>query len=542
MKLLLLQPPIQDFYDTGIRLQPAGLCSLKAAVKKYLPQIEVLVRDYHHGRGRRTIPVPRELAYLKDFYEWPDESPFSTFYHYYHFGAGFEKIAEDTARERPDLVGISSLFSPYYREVLKTAEAVKKIFPVPVLAGGSHVSAAPLSVLADPNIDFIIRGEAERPLVEFLRRWPADPSWESVPNLGFKKNGRPVLNDLQDNFALEDLPAPDFSDFEPGRYSIRERPMSVVLTSRSCPLDCSFCSVHQTFGRHYRKRPIESILAEMTARYREGIRVFDFEDDNLLWDLSRAKELFREILRTFPDGDLELSAMNGVLYFRLDREILELMKAAGFRQLNISLVTGDRTSRRATGRDPSLEKYLEVVGLARRLDFQIVSYQILGLPHETLEMMADTLLLNARLPVLLGVSPFYLAPGSGIAKGLGELTGEELFCSRLSAMGRETAAFGHEDIYTLFITARILNFLKGLPVENTEVSFAEALGLARSRDTRSQTGADLLERLLADKKLYASTKDGPKPVGRFREKLFFRVWDRLGAIGTQNSGTIRLEN
>ncbi|HOX87763.1 MAG TPA: hypothetical protein PKW76_17175 [bacterium] len=40
-KLLLLQPPVEDFYDTPIRLQPLGLAYLKAAVRKWLPEVEV---------------------------------------------------------------------------------------------------------------------------------------------------------------------------------------------------------------------------------------------------------------------------------------------------------------------------------------------------------------------------------------------------------------------------------------------------------------------------------------------------------------------
>ena len=162
MKVVLLQPPVQDFYDTTIRLQPIGLCYLKAAVKRFLPAVEVVVKDYHQGWGRRTISLPSELAYLKDFYSWPDRSPFSSFYHYYHFGAPFETIAQDVAEEKPDLVGISSLFSPYYREVLRCAGEVKKCIKVPILVGGSHVSAAPLTMLRDPNIDFVIRGEIGR--------------------------------------------------------------------------------------------------------------------------------------------------------------------------------------------------------------------------------------------------------------------------------------------------------------------------------------------------------------------------------------------
>ena len=52
MKVLLLQPPVQDFYNTDIRLQPIGLAYLKAAAKKYLPEIQVIIKDYHHGWGR----------------------------------------------------------------------------------------------------------------------------------------------------------------------------------------------------------------------------------------------------------------------------------------------------------------------------------------------------------------------------------------------------------------------------------------------------------------------------------------------------------
>ncbi|MGH7855164.1 MAG: hypothetical protein ACREP3_17070, partial [Candidatus Binatia bacterium] len=49
LKVLLIQPPVQDFYDTDVRLQPIGLCYLKAAVKKHLPDIDVVVKDYHGG-------------------------------------------------------------------------------------------------------------------------------------------------------------------------------------------------------------------------------------------------------------------------------------------------------------------------------------------------------------------------------------------------------------------------------------------------------------------------------------------------------------
>jgi len=158
MKLLLIQPPVQDFYDTDIRLQPIGLAYLKAAVKKHLPDIQVLIRDYHHNQSRRTIPLPKELSYLKDYYARDDKSPFSSFHHYYHFGADFETIAEEIASEKPDLVGISALFSLYYREALQCADAIKRRSATPILLGGSQVSAMPVFMLSQPSVDFVDRG------------------------------------------------------------------------------------------------------------------------------------------------------------------------------------------------------------------------------------------------------------------------------------------------------------------------------------------------------------------------------------------------
>ena len=165
MKIILLQPPIQDFYDTDIRHQPVGLCYLKAAIKKYLPEVEAEVRDYHHGWGRKSIGLPRELRYLRDIFSRPDKSPFCGFYHYYHFGADFEVIGREIAAAKPDLVGISSLFSPYYREVLDSAAAIKNHYEVPIVLGGAHASACPEMMLASPAVDYVIRGEGERPLI-----------------------------------------------------------------------------------------------------------------------------------------------------------------------------------------------------------------------------------------------------------------------------------------------------------------------------------------------------------------------------------------
>lgn len=539
MKLVLIQPPIRDFYDTTIRLQPIGLAYLKAALKKHLPEWQVVIKDFHQGWGRRTVALPKELAYLKDYYPWPDQSPFSLFHHYYHFGASFETIARETAREQPDLVGISSLFSPYFREVLKCADFIKEQTGCPIVVGGSHCSALPELMLNHPSVDWVVRGEGERPLVELIKAWSSGEGFERVRGLGYKKDGRLSLNPLGFPCPIEELPIPDLSDLALKTYTYEKRPLCFIITSRGCPYQCSFCSVHRTFPGYHR-RSAQDVFDEIRRRYQEGYRVFDFEDDNLTFDQGEMKTLCDKLSRHFLPGAIELLAMNGISYQSLDTELLGSMKEAGFTHLNLSLVSSNPTIRREAFRPQGMERYLEVVNEAFRLGYGIVSYQILGLPGETMDSMIRTLSLNVRLPVLLGASPFYLTPGTRIAEKFPEPTEADIFKSRLTALAVETDDFQREDIYTLFAATRIINFFKGLRFDKEGISLQEALRIAREGGKRSALGAELFERLLTEGRLYAAAKEGCRELPRFKSEVFFALWSRLDHIKTQEGKVINL--
>jgi radical SAM superfamily enzyme YgiQ (UPF0313 family) len=283
--------------------------------------------------------------------------------------------------------------------------------------------------------------------------------------------------------------------------------------------------VHTTFGRQYRRVPTRRVLEEMRLRYREGYRVFDFEDDNLTYYRDEMKELCREIRRTFPPGAIELVAMNGISYLSLDRELLGLMREAGFRRLNLALVSSDLSVLESTKRPHTVSKYLEVVGEAHRLGFQITSYQILGLPFEPLASTSQTLVFSARLPVLLGASPFYLTPGSPIQRQLGAtLREEDYFRARLTAMAWEGRDFTRDDVYTLLVATRIVNFLKS----------------RRESSKRARLGEEILETLLATGKLVAANGSGRKPLPRFRSELFFQLWEELDYVTSLRGERIEL--
>ncbi len=539
MKVLLVQPPVQDFYDTDVRLQPIGLAYLKAAIRKHLPDIDVTIQDYHSGCGRQTVPIPKELRYLTEYYPVADKSPFSTFHQYYHLGKSFDQIESQIAELKPDVVGISCLFTPYYREALEVAARVKKRANAIVVMGGSHASAVPESLLASPQVDYVIRGEGEKPFVEFLGAIQNQQCVEAIPNLAYKRNDAFVLNPLQDNFAIDDLPIPDLNDFSPMNYTLAGKAMTFMITSRSCPHKCSFCSVHTTFGTSYRRRSLENVLKEIELRYQQGYRVIDFEDDNLTYYKQTFKELCRRLIARFPNRELEYVAMNGISYLSLDDELLELMYQAGFSHLNLALVSSDKTVRETTKRPHTLEAYVKVVNKAHQLGFKIVSYQILGLPNESLDSMIQTLAFNAGLPVLLGASPFYRTPNSPIARGL-ELNEVDYVRARLTALAIETETFSRDDIYTLFVTTRIINFLKGLPLRSTTT--LGSLVSAAPETHKAGIGLLLLKQLLTTRRLYFLTKQGLEKNRKFVSGIFFRVLSEVESIACQNGHSVIVDD
>jgi radical SAM superfamily enzyme YgiQ (UPF0313 family) len=535
VKVLLVQPPVQDFYDTDIRLQPIGLCYLKAALHQHVPGLEVIIRDYHTGMGRKTVPVPKELGYLKRYYPVADKSPFSSFHQYYHFGLSFAEIEQDIAALNPDVVGISSLFTPYFREALEVANRAKAQLNVPVVMGGSHVSAVPDAVLSNPAVDYVIRGEGERPLVELINYLQGRLALTEVSNLGYKHAGQLVFNPVQNNYAIDDIPAPDLSQLPLRKYTLGTKPLAFMITSRSCPHKCTFCSVHTTFGKSYRRRRVDQVLQEIRQRYQQGYRVIDFEDDNLTYYKPEFKQLCQILIEEYPDRALELVAMNGISYLSLDDELLELMWQAGFSQLNLALVSSDNTVRNTTKRPHTLERYVNVVRKAKALGLSIVSYQILGLPSESLDSMVQTLVFNSRLPVLLGASPFYRIPNSPIAQGLA-LDEADYISARLTAMGVADTEVTRAHIYTLFIITRIINFLKGInPEHSTRLS--ELINVPWP-DQRTQLGMQLLNKLFDEKTLYFSNNNGLTENELFKTDLFFQVIRQANTIGCLNGVSI----
>jgi len=542
-KIILVQPPVEDFYDTEVRLQPIGLAYLKSAMKVEHPEIECLVMDFHTGRGRQTIKIPKELSYLKDYYPIKDESPFCSFFNYFRFGESLEKMTQEILDKNPDLVGISSLFSPYYREVLTLVSALKSAKPdLIIVLGGSHVSACPELMLAHEGVDFIITGEGEIPLVQLVSCLKSSGDYRTIPQLGYKAGQKLHINPAGENLDLQRFPIPDFSDLNPDLYRYEGNKICFLVTSRSCPHRCSFCSVHTTFGTSYRRRSVQSVLDEIDARILEGYQAIDFEDDNLSFYQTEFREILNAIISRYGERKIRLMAMNGISYISLNQELLELMYRAGFTNLNLALVSSDKAVRETTKRPHTLEKFETVLDTSVKIGLSVIAYQILGLPSESLASMIQTLAYLGSKPVNIGVSTFYLTPSSPIAKNFPPRSEKDIFLARSSAMAITSDEISRSSLYTLFVTARILNFLKSLPIQNS-ISLESLLESWNSEQSRQNLGIELLRILHQEHKLILASKNGSRHVQPgFSFPVYEQVLNQIVSVPTQAGGSIFLHH
>ncbi|MDD4072876.1 MAG: cobalamin-dependent protein, partial [Desulfobacterales bacterium] len=186
MTILLIQPPIRDFYLTAKRTIPYGLASIASTLEQH--GFTVALIDSLATSKSRVIDLPDEMAYLKEYYGTPDVSPFALFHHYRHFGYSFEHIKRLARQSRPFLIGISSLFTAYSAEALATAEAVKSVYPdIPVVLGGPHPTAMPESVMNCRAVDFVLRGEGEVSMAKLADALKNGRELTQIPGIVFRK-------------------------------------------------------------------------------------------------------------------------------------------------------------------------------------------------------------------------------------------------------------------------------------------------------------------------------------------------------------------
>lgn len=162
------------------------------------------------------------------------------------------------------------------------AREVKKAFPdCVIIFGGHHVSPGTKLLEEESCIDYLIHGEGEEVFPALLEALCLGETVESIPAIGYRKNGRPVANPAVFS-PRTDYPSPYLT----GVFDsiLNENPeldfYTVLETNRGCPYGCAYCDWGSLDCRKVKMFPLERVFAELRWLSDNGIYGFGIADAN----------------------------------------------------------------------------------------------------------------------------------------------------------------------------------------------------------------------------------------------------------------------
>ncbi len=421
MKILLVSPPIFDFYSSPHRTEPLGLLYIKKALEIKGHTVEIY--DATASGKVKKLKTPDEFKYLEKYY-CEDTAPFSLFSGYKRFGDSFNKICSYCHKNSFDIIGLSSLFSAYYPDVEELASQIRKVTKATVVIGGTAVNSLKEHHILESNADYFLSGCGTVSMPLFADTISGKTQLSQVPGLIYKNDGKIIRNSFSQS-------PPWFGDIIPDRSNLRifrNRVTAQIIFSTGCRNNCTFCSIHKE--NSFSQRTLAHITEELQYLKNSGVQLVDIEDDDLFSDREHAIEIIN-VLKDFHKSGMKFTAMNGITAKNIVN-IGHLLPEAGFIKLDLSLVCASETAASNIGRPHYLDD-IEKINRSAGEKCEVEVFLIPGLPGTTLNETLSTIVHLNRLNIKCGLSPLYLVPGvtmfekTGIPENLRLCRGSALY-------------------------------------------------------------------------------------------------------------------
>lgn len=265
----------------------------------------------------------------------------------------------------------------------------KEVLPgLKIIAKGAHFNIFDTKTLEDyPDLDIVIRGEAEFTLLEILKGENLSEILGITYREGesiFRNPNRPFIENLDEI----PYPARDLIDNSIYRRPDTDEIQAVIKVSRGCPYHCFFCLATPVSGSKVRVRSPKNIVGEIKECYEKyGIKNFIFWSDLFNLDHAWVKALCREII----DSKLKITFSTNTRADSADIETAKLMKKAGCSLVSIGIESGSQEILDKIGKKITLAQIKNTVKMFKKIGIKVYGYYVVGLPWESEDTFRETM-------------------------------------------------------------------------------------------------------------------------------------------------------
>lgn len=305
----------------------------------------------------------------------------------------------------PDLIGFTARTTaiPFIKEMcLWLKEEMPETM---VIVGGYHAILVPDEVLALEGCGAVVVGEGEYPLLELMESMKKGEKRTDIESINFKMaDGTVIKNPIRPLIEdLDELPFPDLELFAFENLDRSKNFTAMVMLSRGCLFSCTYCgnsqfrNIYPNKNKYCRFRsPQKAIeLLELMLRKYPFIKFIEFRDAIF----NMYKDWFYEFMPMYIEK-IHLPFNCNLRYDMLDEEMVKTLKAGGCYMIDIGLENGNEEFRKKyLQRNMKNDHMIDVARWLKENKITTLTYNIVGLPYETLELSLETVKLNAKLDV-----------------------------------------------------------------------------------------------------------------------------------------------
>lgn len=308
-----------------------------------------------------------------------------------------KKIMDEIRCFSPQIVGFSCM-TGMHAWALEAAKAIKENAKnVFVVFGGPHSTLYPKTI-ESPVIDGICLGEGEYPVCELANAIDNKTSYTEIPNLWVKNNKaifrnetRPLIGDL------DKLPFPDRAHYKRYNY-LRKNTMAFFMAGRGCPYDCAFCfnrSISKMQqGKYIRHRSPRNLIGEIAEYRREyPLKRIHFHDDTFILD----KNWLFDFLSIYRD-QVRIPFCCCIRADLVNEEIIRTLKDSYCDLVSFGIEHGNEAIRKnLLKKNVTNQQIINTAHLLKKYKIGFKTFNMIGLPTETLEDAYETVTLNQKI-------------------------------------------------------------------------------------------------------------------------------------------------